>query len=151
MQRAPELENAACIRVIGVGGGGCNAINRMIAEGISGVDFIAINTDNQALLLSDAPTRVRIGDKLTRGLGAGGNSEQGEKAATESTEELYEVLEGSDMVFVTLCHLSRDFICPPASHGSELTKVRQAVDKQTQEIIRADKVTKVYETGEVKV
>lgn len=101
MQRAPELENAACIRVIGVGGGGCNAINRMISEGISGVDFIAINTDNQALLLSDAPTRVRIGDKLTRGLGAGGNPEQGEKAATESSEELYEVLEGSDMVFVT--------------------------------------------------
>jgi len=101
MQRAPELENAACIRVIGVGGGGCNAINRMITEGISGVDFIAINTDNQALLLSDAPTRVRIGDKLTRGLGAGGNPEQGEKAAAESSEEMYEVLEGSDMVFIT--------------------------------------------------
>ncbi|MCA9970225.1 MAG: cell division protein FtsZ [Anaerolineales bacterium] len=101
MQRAPELENLACIRVVGVGGGGSNAVNRMIVEGVSGVDFIAINTDNQALLLSQAPTRVRIGDKLTRGLGAGGHPEQGEQAAQESGEELYEVLEGADMVFIT--------------------------------------------------
>ncbi len=101
MQRAPELENIACIRVVGVGGGGCNAVNRMIAENVSGVDFIAINTDNQALLLSDASIRVRIGEKLTRGLGAGGNPEFGEKAATESMEDLYEVLEGADMVFIT--------------------------------------------------
>ncbi len=101
MQRAPELENIALIRVVGVGGGGCNAINRMISETVSGVDFIAINTDNQALLLSDAATRVRIGDKLTRGLGAGGNPEHGEKAAVESEEELYEVLAGSDMIFIT--------------------------------------------------
>ncbi len=101
MQRAPEVENVACIRVVGVGGGGCNAINRMISEGVTGVDFIAVNTDNQALLLSNASVRVRIGDKLTRGLGAGGNPEQGEKAATESTEELFQVLTGSDMVFVT--------------------------------------------------
>ena len=101
MQRAPELENIACIRVAGVGGGGCNAVNRMIKEGVNGVDFIAVNTDNQALLLSDAPTRVRIGEKLTRGLGAGGNPEYGEKAATESLEDLHEVLNGSDMVFIT--------------------------------------------------
>ena len=101
MQRAPEFENVACIRVVGVGGGGCNAVNRMIQEGINGVDFIAVNTDNQALLLSDAPVRVRIGEKLTRGLGAGGHPEQGEKAAEESTEELHEVLSGSDMVFIT--------------------------------------------------
>lgn len=101
MQRQPELENNALIRVVGVGGGGCNAVNRMIAEGVSGVDFVAINTDNQALLLSGAPTRVRIGDKLTRGLGAGGDPEQGEKAANESAEELYEVMAGSDMVFIT--------------------------------------------------
>lgn len=101
MQRAPELENIACIRVVGVGGGGCNAVNRMIRESVGGVDFIAINTDNQALLLSDAPTRVRIGEKLTRGLGAGGNPEYGEKAATESLEDLHEVLNGSDMVFIT--------------------------------------------------
>lgn len=101
MQRAPELENFARIRVIGVGGGGSNAVNRMIETGVSGVDFIAVNTDSQALLLSNAPTRVRIGEKLTRGLGAGGNPEYGEKAANESMEELYQVLEGSDMVFVT--------------------------------------------------
>lgn len=101
MQRMPELENVACIRVVGVGGGGCNAVNRMIAESIGGVDFIAVNTDNQALLLSEAPVRVRIGDKLTRGLGAGGDPEQGEKAAEESIDEIQEVLQGSDMVFIT--------------------------------------------------
>ncbi|MFQ5400635.1 MAG: cell division protein FtsZ [Anaerolineae bacterium] len=97
----PELENLVCIRVVGVGGGGNNAVNRMVASNIAGIDFIAVNTDNQALLLSHAPTRVRIGGKLTRGLGAGGNPEQGERAADESVEELYEVLEGSDMVFIT--------------------------------------------------
>ncbi|HRQ39379.1 MAG TPA: cell division protein FtsZ [Chloroflexota bacterium] len=101
MQRTPELENVACIRVIGVGGGGCNAVNRMIKEGINGVDFVSVNTDNQALILSDAPVRVRIGEKLTRGLGAGGHPEVGEKAAEESVDELYEVLKGSDMVFIT--------------------------------------------------
>lgn len=101
MQRAPEHENIALIRVVGVGGGGCNAVNRMITEAVTGVDFIAINTDNQALLLSPASTRVRIGEKLTRGLGAGGDPEQGEKAAVESEADLDEVLEGSDMVFIT--------------------------------------------------
>lgn len=101
MQRTPEAENVACIRVIGVGGGGCNAVNRMITEGISGVDFIAINTDNQALLLANAPVRVRIGEKLTRGLGAGGHPEVGEKAAEESIDELHQVLKGTDMVFIT--------------------------------------------------
>jgi cell division protein FtsZ len=87
--------------VVGVGGGGTNAVNRMIAEGLQGVDFVAVNTDAQALMLSKAPKRVRIGDKLTRGLGAGGNPEIGEKAAEESADELYEVLRGSDMVFIT--------------------------------------------------
>jgi cell division protein FtsZ len=101
MQRAPELENFARIRVVGVGGGGSNAVNRMIEAGVSGVDFVAVNTDSQALLLSNAPTRVHIGEKSTRGLGAGGNPEQGEKAASESIEDLHEVLKGSDMVFVT--------------------------------------------------
>jgi cell division protein FtsZ len=95
------MESYAQIRVVGVGGGGSNAVNRMIAEGLAGVDFIAINTDAQALMLSNAPKRVRIGDKLTRGLGVGGNAELGHKAAEESTEELYEVLQGSDMIFVT--------------------------------------------------
>ncbi len=101
MQRPTQMESYAQIRVVGVGGGGSNAVNRMIAEGLSGVDFIAINTDAQALMLSNAPKRVRIGDKLTRGLGVGGNAELGRKAAEESAEELYEVLQGSDMVFVT--------------------------------------------------
>jgi cell division protein FtsZ len=95
------MESTARIRVVGVGGGGSNAVNRMIAESVVGVDFVAINTDSQALLLSDAPTRIRIGEKSTRGLGAGGNPEVGEKAANESVEDLYEVLKHSDMVFVT--------------------------------------------------
>ncbi len=93
-------ENFAQIKVIGVGGGGGNAVNRMINEGLGGVEFIAVNTDNQALLLSKAKTRVRIGDKLTRGLGAGGNPEIGFKAAEESSDELYEVLRGADMIFI---------------------------------------------------
>jgi cell division protein FtsZ len=96
-----QHENFAQIKVVGVGGGGSNAVNRMIAEGLRGVDFIAVNTDAQALLLSDAPIRMRIGDKLTRGLGAGGNPDTGEKAADESAHELEEVLSGADMVFVT--------------------------------------------------
>jgi cell division protein FtsZ len=98
---AKQTEVNARIKVVGVGGGGCNAINRMIAEGLSGIEFIAINTDPQALLQSSAPTRLRIGDKSTRGLGAGGDPRIGQAAAEESAEELYEVLKGSDMVFVT--------------------------------------------------
>jgi cell division protein FtsZ len=93
-------ESFAQIKVIGVGGGGGNAVNRMINEGLGGVEFIAVNTDNQALMLSKARTRVRIGDKLTRGLGAGGNPEIGRKAAEESADDLYEVLRGADMVFI---------------------------------------------------
>jgi cell division protein FtsZ len=96
-----QAETFARIKVIGVGGGGSNAVNRMIAEGIQGVEFIAVNTDAQALLLSKAPKRVRLGDKLTRGLGAGGDPEVGRKAAEESADDLYSVLKGSDMVFVT--------------------------------------------------
>jgi len=95
------VEPFARIKVIGVGGGGSNAVNRMIDEGIQGVDFITVNTDAQALMLTKATTRVRLGDKLTRGLGAGGNPEVGRKAAEESADELYNVLKGSDMVFVT--------------------------------------------------
>ena len=101
MQRNTSTDSAASIRVVGVGGAGNNAINRMIAEGVKGVDFVAVNTDNQALSLSNAPVRVRIGDKLTRGLGAGGYSDQGEKAATESLDEVQSILVGADMVFVT--------------------------------------------------
>jgi cell division protein FtsZ len=96
-----QAETFARIKVVGVGGGGVNAVNRMIEEGIQGVEFIGINTDAQALMLSKAPTRVRIGEKLTRGLGSGGNPETGRKAAEESAEDLYNVLKGSDMVFIT--------------------------------------------------
>jgi cell division protein FtsZ len=96
-----QTEAYARIKVIGVGGGGSNAINRMIDEGIQGVEFIVANTDAQALLLTKATTRVRLGDKLTRGLGAGGDPEIGRKAAEESSDELYNVLKGADMVFVT--------------------------------------------------
>jgi cell division protein FtsZ len=94
-------ESFARIKVVGVGGGGCNAVNRMIDEGLHGIEFITVNTDAQALQMSKASTQVRIGDKTTRGLGSGGNPDIGRKAAEESAEELYEVLKGSDMVFVT--------------------------------------------------
>jgi cell division protein FtsZ len=96
-----QMESFARIKVIGVGGGGCNAVDRMIDEGMQGVDFVAVNTDAQALLLSKASTRVRIGEKLTRGLGSGGDPDIGQKATEESSEELYGVLKGSDMVFIT--------------------------------------------------
>ena len=96
-----RAESFARIKVIGVGGGGSNAVNRMMDEGIQGVEFIVANTDAQALVLTKSPTRVRLGDKITRGLGAGGNPEIGRKAAEESADELYNVLKGSDMVFVT--------------------------------------------------
>ena len=96
-----ESEAAAKIIVIGVGGGGNNAVNRMIEENIAGVEFIAINTDKQALQLSKAPTLMQIGDKITKGLGAGARPEIGEKAAEESAEEIAAALKGADMVFVT--------------------------------------------------
>ena len=96
-----QAEAFARIKVIGVGGGGSNAVNRMIDEGIQGVEFIIANTDAQALKNAKAPTRVRLGDKLTRGLGAGGDPEVGRKAAEESADELYKVMQGADMVFVT--------------------------------------------------
>ncbi|MCB2210087.1 cell division protein FtsZ [bacterium] len=101
MEKYQLAESFARIKVVGVGGGGCNAVNRMIEEGLSGIEFIAVNTDAQALQFSQAKVRVRIGDKTTRGLGAGGDPKIGRAAAEESAEELYEVLKGSDMVFVT--------------------------------------------------
>ena len=96
-----ENNNFASIKVIGVGGAGTNAVNRMIESGLQGVDFIAVNTDKQALTLSKAPTKVQIGDKLTKGLGAGANPEVGKHAAEESREEISNFIKGADLVFVT--------------------------------------------------
>lgn len=96
-----DLDQFAAIKVIGVGGGGNNAVNRMIAAGLHGVEFITVNTDAQALMHSQAAYRIQIGEKLTKGLGAGANPEIGEKAAQESREEIIKALRGADMVFVT--------------------------------------------------
>ncbi|HPO04082.1 MAG TPA: cell division protein FtsZ [Bacillota bacterium] len=94
-------EKNAQIKVIGIGGGGSNAVNRMIDAGLKGITFIAINTDKQALSLSKAETKIQIGEKLTKGLGAGANPEVGQKAAEENIEDLSKFLSGSDMVFIT--------------------------------------------------
>jgi cell division protein FtsZ len=96
-----DLERFASIKVIGVGGGGNNAVNRMISAGLKGVEFIAVNTDAQALYLAQANQKIQIGAKLTKGLGSGGNPEVGIKAAEENREEIMQSLRGSDMVFVT--------------------------------------------------
>ena len=96
-----ETDNNAKIKVFGVGGGGNNAVNRMIDEQIKGIDFIAINTDRQALVTSKAENQVQIGEKLTRGLGAGADPEIGRKAAEESKEQIEQLLQDTDMVFVT--------------------------------------------------
>ena len=96
-----DAEHFALIKVIGVGGGGTNAVNRMIRAEMMGVEFIACNTDAQALLQSDAPHKIRIGDKITRGLGAGGDPGIGQRAAEEDSEKIYEALKDSDMVFIT--------------------------------------------------
>ncbi|MBX5467637.1 MAG: cell division protein FtsZ [Firmicutes bacterium] len=96
-----SAENFAVIKVVGVGGGGTNAVNRMIQAGLKGVEFIAVNTDAQALSLSMAPTRLQVGQKLTKGLGAGANPEIGQKAAEESRDLVAEALKGADMVFIT--------------------------------------------------
>ena len=97
----PPHNYLAVIKVVGIGGGGVNAVNRMIEVGLKGVEFIAINTDAQALLMSDADVKLDVGRELTRGLGAGANPEVGRKAAEDHKEEIEEVLKGADMVFVT--------------------------------------------------
>jgi cell division protein FtsZ len=97
----PPHNYLAVIKVVGIGGGGVNAVNRMIEVGLKGVEFIAINTDAQALLMSDADVKLDVGRELTRGLGAGANPEVGRKAAEDHREEIEEVLKGADMVFVT--------------------------------------------------
>lgn len=96
-----DVEQFAQIKVVGVGGGGNNAVNRMISSGLKGVEFIAINTDKQALFLSRANAKIQIGDKLTKGLGAGANPDIGEKAAHENRDEIAQSIKGADMVFIT--------------------------------------------------
>ncbi|MCK5130407.1 MAG: cell division protein FtsZ, partial [Clostridiales bacterium] len=96
-----DVAQFAQIKVIGVGGAGNNAINRMIEEGLKGVEFIALNTDKQALLLSKANQKIQMGDKLTKGLGAGANPDIGKRSAEESKDEIAQHLKGADLVFVT--------------------------------------------------
>jgi len=101
MAKTSFVPNPAKIKVIGLGGGGCNAITRMVREEIQGVEFIAMNTDAQALAITEAPSRIQLGEKLTKGLGVGGDHAQGRKAAEESSDELKEIVSGADMVFIT--------------------------------------------------
>lgn len=101
MAKTSFAPNPAKIKVIGLGGGGCNAITRMVREQIQGVDFIAINTDAQHLSITEAPTRFQLGEKLTKGLGVGGDHVLGQKAAEESRDKLKEIVLGADMVFIT--------------------------------------------------
>ena len=95
-----ENDGIARIKVVGVGGGGCNAVSRMFRERVQGVEYVGVNTDSQALMRSEVPLRIRMGEKLTRGLGVGGNPERGKESAEESREEIYEAIKDSDMVFV---------------------------------------------------
>ena len=101
LQFETETEGPAILKVIGVGGAGCNAVNRMIESGLTGVDYIAVNTDKQALKRCNADTKIQIGAKLTRGLGAGGNPEVGQHSAEETIDDIVSLIEGSDMVFIT--------------------------------------------------
>ncbi len=101
MARSSFAPNPVKIKVIGLGGGGCNAVTRMVRQDIKGVEFIAMNTDAQALAITEAPLRVQLGDKLVRGLGVGGDHNQGLKAAEESKDEIRELISGADMVFIT--------------------------------------------------
>ena len=101
MAKTVGSEHLAVIKVVGVGGGGTNAVNRMVEAGLKGVEFIAVNTDKQALLMSQADKTIHIGEELTRGLGAGANPEIGCQAAEESRSEIREALAEADMVFVT--------------------------------------------------
>src|SRR5688572_3252983 len=101
MMPLPEAESFARIKVIGVGGGGSNAVTRMIRAEVRGIEFIAVNTDAQALVRADADRKLHMGDKLTKGLGAGGDPQKGMKAAEETSDQLYDALKDSDMVFIT--------------------------------------------------
>lgn len=115
-------ENVVSIKVVGVGGGGNNVVNRMVRSGVKGVDFIAVNTDKQALNTSSAGYKLQIGEKLTHGQGAGANPEVGQKAAEESRTQLSKALEDTDMVFITAVWAAAPAPAQPPwwrrSHGS---------------------------------
>lgn len=101
MAKSNSVSSPAKIKVIGLGGGGCNAVTRMVRENIQGIEFIAMNTDAQALAITEAPVRVQVGEKLTKGLGVGGDHNLGQKAADESRDDIKELIRGADMVFIT--------------------------------------------------
>jgi cell division protein FtsZ len=121
MAKSSFSTNPARIKVVGLGGGGCNAITRMVREQIRGVEFIGGNTDAQALAITEAPTRVQLGEKLTRGLGVGGDHILGQKAAEESRDELKELITGADMVFIT-CGMGGGTGTGSASVVAEISK-----------------------------
>ena len=147
-----ESDSSARIIVIGVGGAGNNAVNRMIDENISGVEFIGINTDSQALQFCKAPTAIQIGEKLTKGLGAGAQPEIGEKAAEENVEELTEAIKGADMVFVTcgmgggtgtgaapvVAKISKQMEEIRIRYENNL-KIRNAIDKQSAKLLELER------------
>ena len=124
------LDQLAKIKVIGVGGGGSNAVNRMINLGLQGVEFIAVNTDAQALLKSLAPKRMQIGEKLTRGLGAGAQPEIGQKAAEESRDDILDTLRGADMVFVTAGMGGGSVVMYGGSSGTKVKGYDKVFDKE---------------------
>ena len=101
MAKSNFSASAVRIKVVGLGGGGSNAVTRMVRDGVDGVDFIAMNTDAQSLAITEAPTRIQLGEKLVRGLGAGGDHTVGHKAAEENRDEIKEVVQGAEMVFIT--------------------------------------------------
>jgi cell division protein FtsZ len=121
MAKTSFSTSPAKIKVIGLGGGGCNAITRMVREQIRGVEFIGANTDAQALAITEAPTRIQLGEKLTRGLGVGGDHVLGQKAAEESRDELKELITGADMVFIT-CGMGGGTGTGAASVVAEISK-----------------------------
>ena len=113
--RQQQADYLAVIKVVGVGGGGSNAVNRMVLAGLDGVEFIVANTDMQALHLNAAPHKIQIGSKLTKGLGAGADPNVGRQAALEDTEKLIEALDGADMVFVTTGLVTTAMVSAPSS------------------------------------
>ena len=126
MAKTTFSPNPAKIKVIGLGGGGCNAITRMVREQIQGVEFIGMNTDAQALSITEAPIRIQLGEKLTKGLGVGGDHLAGQKAAEETREELKELLSGADMVFIT-CGMGGGTGTGAASVVAEISKQTEAL------------------------